>query len=135
MRDLGAILVEDDNFQKWKPGGRQREDLLGDILLREAFEKLFGDLEVNPHNIQNISDLIEFTKRTPAEDYQAYGADWFESSRDALGSSQSDEFLQCKRRMEDLGEDLVRLLDRTSCDVLLATPQPTLLSMLGGFQR
>lgn len=24
--------------------------------------------------------------------------------------------------MEDLGEDLVRLLDRTNCDVLMATP-------------
>ncbi|KAK1836085.1 amidase [Podospora conica] len=131
LGQLGAVFVVDDDFDKWKPNGGQREDLFGDVLLREAYEKFFGDLVVNPHNIRTISDLIEFTKRTPEEEYERLGAGWFENARDAVGSSQSEAFLACKTRMDDLGNDLVRLLDRTNCDVLLATPTTDLPLDLG----
>lgn len=86
---------------------------------------------VNPNKINNISDLIEFTKNKPEEAYAEYGADWFESARDAPLTSESEEFLAVKARMEHLGEDIVRLLDHHDCDVLLATPSTDLPLDLG----
>ncbi|KAK0668450.1 amidase [Cercophora samala] len=131
LRSLGAIIVEDVDFEKWKPGGRQREDLMGDILLRESYKEFFSDLEVNPHGIHDLADLIEFIKRTPEEAYAEFGAGWFESARDASGTSSSEAFLSCKSRMEELGSDLVKLLDRTNCDILLATGSTDLPLDLG----
>lgn len=104
----------------------------------EAFEEFFSNLEVNPHNISNIEDLIEFTEATPEEQYEKYGAEWFENARDALGTSASDAVLQVKSRMEHLGEDVTRLLDKHNCDVLLATSSTDLpldLGRLPGISR
>jgi len=87
---------------------------------------------VNPHNILNLDDLVQFLKRTPEEEYERFGAGWFENVRDAVSSSQSEAFLAGKSRMEDLGQDLVRLLYRTNRDVLLATPTTDLPLDLSG---
>ncbi|KAJ6179652.1 amidase [Penicillium mononematosum] len=121
FRELGAIIVEDVDFEHWKPGSGQREDLFGDVLLREAFEEFFANLVENPHRIRNVSDLIDFTKSTSEEDYEGYGENWFGSARDAPGTSGSEEFLSVKARMEHLGHDVERLLDNHHCDILLAT--------------
>jgi amidase len=85
----------------------------------------------NPHKIKNISDLIDFTKNTSEEDYERYGANWFESARDAPGTSRSEEFLSVKARMEHLGYDIERLLDTHHCDILLATSSTDLPLDLG----
>ncbi|KAJ5088765.1 amidase [Penicillium angulare] len=131
FRELGAIIIDDIDFENWKPGSGQREDLFGDILLREAFEELFTGLTKNPHGIKNISDLIEFTKSTPEEEYDRYGANWFENARDAPYTSASEEFFSVKARMEHLGDDIARLLDTSNCDVLLATSSTDLPLDLG----
>lgn len=86
---------------------------------------------MNPHKIKDTSGLIEFTKRTPEENYEKLRPGWFESARDAPGSSQSEPFLECKARMDDLGLDPIRLLDRTNCDIILATPTTDLSLDLG----
>ncbi len=78
-----------------------------------ALEKFFADMEVNPHGIKNIGDLIDFTKKTPEEEYDRLGTDWFENARDAEGSSASEAFVSSKARMEEFGQDVPRLLDRT----------------------
>lgn len=87
---------------------------------------------MNPHGIQNISDLIEFTKVVPEEHYDLLGAEWFENARDAPGTSKSERFLEVKAKMERYGEDVVKLLDHSQCDVLLATSSTDLPLDLGG---
>lgn len=87
---------------------------------------------MNPHDIQNISDLIEFTKAIEQERYNTLGAKWFENARDAPGTSKSERFLEVKRKMEQYGEDVVKLLDQSQCDVLLATSSTDLPLDLGG---
>ncbi|KAJ5626815.1 amidase [Penicillium herquei] len=131
FRDLGAVIIDDVDFENWKPGSGQREDLCGDILLREAFDEFFAKLVTNPHKIKNMSDLIEFTKGTAAEEYEKFGANWFESARDAPGTSASEEFRLVNARLENLGEDIPRLLDEQNCDILLATSSTDLPLDLG----
>ncbi|KAI0199483.1 putative amidase [Astrocystis sublimbata] len=131
VRSLGATVIGDVEFKTWRPGAGMREDLWGDIQLRESYEKFFAGLRVNPHGLHNISELIEFIKTTPEEQYDKFGAGWFENARDAPGSSSSNEYLQVKARMEQLGEDVVRLLDENNCDVLLATSSTDLPLDLG----
>ncbi|KAL1875210.1 hypothetical protein Daus18300_003281 [Diaporthe australafricana] len=111
IHTLGATIVDDIDFDHWKPGSGQREDLFGDILLREALEKFFSTMSLNPNDIKNISDLIEFIKSTPEEQYGKFGAEWFESARDAPWTSTSDAFLEVKGKMENLGKDVERPLD------------------------
>ncbi|CAG8181637.1 unnamed protein product [Penicillium salamii] len=96
-----------------------------------AFEEFFAGLTENPHRIRNISDLIEVIKNTPEEEYDNCGANWFESARDAPGTSMSEEFFTVKARMEHLGGDIARLLDTYDCDVLLATSSTDLPLDLG----
>ena len=36
LGELGAVIIDDDDFDNWKPNAGQREDLFGDILLREG---------------------------------------------------------------------------------------------------
>lgn len=86
---------------------------------------------MNPQGIQNISDLIEFTKTVPAERYDLLGAKWFECARDAPGTSKSEGFLEVKAKMERYGADVVKLLDHSQCDVLLATSSTDLPLDLG----
>ncbi|KAI0107461.1 putative amidase [Nemania sp. FL0031] len=131
IQSLGAIVIEDIEFKTWRPGARMREDLWGDIQLRESFGRFFDDLLFNPHGIHNISELIEFIKTTPEEQYDEYGAEWFVNARDALGSSQSAEYREAKVKMERLGQDVVKLLDEHNCDVLLATSSTDLPLDLG----
>ncbi|CAG8250879.1 unnamed protein product [Penicillium salamii] len=131
FRDFGAIIVDNVGFEHWEPGSGQREDLFEDVLLREAFEGFFANLVANPHQIENISDLIEFTKNKSEEEYEKYGANWFESARDAPGTSKSEQFLSVKARMEDLGDDIARLLDKYGCDIILATSSADLPLDLG----
>ncbi|KAJ6007673.1 amidase [Penicillium herquei] len=117
LHDLGAIIIDDVEFEHWKPCTGQREDLFGDVLLRE--------------------ELIKFTNSNPAEEYSKHGANWFESARDAPGTSTSEEFLACKARMEFLGDDITRLLDQYQGDILLAassTDLPMDLGRLPGIQ-
>ncbi|CAG8382191.1 unnamed protein product [Penicillium salamii] len=111
FRDFGAIIVDNVGFEHWEPGSGQREDLFEDVLLRE--------------------DLIEFTKNTSEEEYERYGANWFESARDAPGTSKPEQFLSVKARMEDLGDDIARLLDKYGCDIILATSSADLPLDLG----
>lgn len=102
-----------------------------------AFEEFFAGLAENPHGIKNISDLIEFTENISEEKYGECGADWFESARDAPGTSMSEEFFAVKGRMEHLGDDIARLLDTFDCDLLLApssTDLPLDLGRLPGIQ-
>ncbi len=94
-------------------------------------ENFFGDLTENPHNIKNLSNLIDFLKATPEEEYNKLGADWFENARDAPASSDSEAWLSTKARMEYLGGDIVRLLDCNDCDLLLATSSMDLPLDLG----
>ncbi len=96
-----------------------------------AFDEFFATLVTNPYQIKTISDLIDFTKSTSEEDYEKYGADWFENARDAPGTSESEEFLSAKARMEHLGDDIARLLDNHDCDILLATSSTDLPLDLG----
>ncbi|KAK0744332.1 hypothetical protein B0T21DRAFT_428672 [Apiosordaria backusii] len=77
------------------------------------------DLEVNPYDIHDIGNLIEFTKKTPQEDYDKFGADWFENARDADGTSSSEAFLGT------LAKAGWMTLDQTSCIYWIA---PTAIS-------
>lgn len=131
IKGLGATVVGDIEFEEWRPSGGLRDDLFGDVLLREAFEKFFGELTQNPHNIKNISDLIEYIKAHPEEQYDNFGTDWFDNARDAPGTSQSEEFAKAKQRMEYLGDEVPRLLDRHNCDLLLAMSSTDLPLDLG----
>ncbi|TQV97343.1 amidase [Cordyceps javanica] len=131
IRSLGATVIDDVDFEIWKPGSGLREDLAADIMLREAFEDFFGRLVENPQKIANISDLIDFIKERPEEQYEKFGADWFENARDAPGSPEPEDYLKTKAKMEHLGEDVVRLLDKHNCDVLLATSSTDLPLDLG----
>jgi hypothetical protein len=100
-----------------------------------AYEEFFGRLVADPHHINNFSNLIEFTQRTTKGQYERFAADWFENPRDASLTSKSDEFFAVKSRMEHLGEDLIRLLDKHQCDVLLATSSTDLPLDLGRLPR
>ncbi|KAK0651108.1 putative amidase [Cercophora newfieldiana] len=130
LGQLGAVIVDDVRFDRWAPDA-EISAIFCQVLLKEAFEDFFGNLKVNPHNIRTISDLVEFTKRTPEEQYERLGAEGFEKARDVVGSSKCEVFLECKSKLEDLGDDLARLLDYTSCDVLLAPPMAQLPLSLG----
>ncbi|KAI1131067.1 putative amidase [Nemania abortiva] len=131
IKSLGAIVIEDVEFETWRPRTGMRDDLWLDVQLRESFGEFFGDLLFNPHGIHNISELIEFIKKTPEEQYDKYDTEWFENARDAPETSQSAKYLAVKAQQESLGQDVVRLLDEHDCDVLLAPSSTDLPLDLG----
>ncbi|KAF2807642.1 putative amidase [Mytilinidion resinicola] len=131
IRGLGATIIDGMDFEHWRPSLGLREDLFGDVLLREAYDKFFGGLVENPKGVKNISDLIEYIKREPDELYEKFGAGWFESARDAPGNSLSKQVLDVKARIEHLGADMARLLDSQNRDLLLATSSTDLPLDLG----
>jgi hypothetical protein len=88
-----------------------------------AFREFFSGLKVNPHNIRGISDMVEFIKKDPREEYSRFGAKRFEEFRDTRVSSTSEEFLAVKSRMKALGQEVVTMLDRNKCDLLIIPPR------------
>ncbi|KAK1753798.1 amidase, partial [Echria macrotheca] len=131
LRSLGAVIVDNDDFDTWKIDGHQRDEVFNAISLREGFEKFFSELDHNPHGIDNVGDLIEFLKNTTQEEYDRFGAKWFEDARDISDSSESEMYLASKKRLDYLGLDPVRLLARTGCDLLVAVPTVDLPLDLG----
>ncbi|KAJ5702459.1 amidase [Penicillium malachiteum] len=123
FRDLGAVIIDEVDFEIRSPiQGREKTS---------AAISCYEKLVTNPHKIKNISDLVEFTKGTSAEEYEKFGANWFESARDAPGTSASEEFCLVNARLENLGEDIPRLLDQQNCEILLATSSTDLSLDLG----
>ncbi|KAF5601713.1 amidase [Fusarium subglutinans] len=131
IKSLGATVVDGVDFKTWKPNGKLRDDLPGDVMLREAYESFFKSLKVNPHGIRSISDLIEFIKSEPLERYEDFGASWFESARDAPVDSDSDRFKEVNAKMEAFGAEIPQILDENDCDVLLASSSTDLPLDLG----
>ncbi|KPM38052.1 hypothetical protein AK830_g8521 [Neonectria ditissima] len=73
IKSLGATVVDDADFDIWKSSAGLREDLFGDVML--PYEVFFKTLKVNPHGINNVSDVIEFTKKELLERYSDFGAE------------------------------------------------------------
>lgn len=46
-----------------------------------ATTEYLSALVMNPHNIKNMQDIIDFTKREPAEEYPKRDIHWFEASK------------------------------------------------------
>lgn len=66
-----------------------------------------------------MSDLVEYIRNTPAEQYDIYGAEWLENARDAEYTTTDEGFLLMRAEMADLGEEIQRLLDKYDCDAIL----------------
>jgi len=66
IRALGGIVIDDVDFEHWQPSAGMREDLFGDLLLREgsyfgvrAMEKL---LTSTKHTKDSLGDLLKTQK-------------------------------------------------------------------------
>ncbi|KAJ5737504.1 amidase [Penicillium malachiteum] len=108
FRGLGAIIIDEVDFEHWKPRTGQQEDLFGDVLLREALNEFFEEVVKSPPGVEKLESL---------------GTDQIHRV--------SEEFLASKARMEFLGDDVARLLDQYQCDTVLATSSTDLPLDLG----
>lgn len=119
IRSLGANVIDNAEFLKWKPRNRKRNPMYEAILLREGLEGYFHSLDKNPHQIYTMADLVQFIKDTPEEQYEAYGAEWLENARDAKSTTSDEEFQHMRADMFDHGREIQQLLDSYNCDAIL----------------
>ena len=87
LKKAGAEIVEDMEFSDYEQFLHEGESLKAvwfNSDWKTLFENYVKNLTSNPQNIHTVSDLIEFTKRCPAEEYDSRGADAFIEARDSL---------------------------------------------------
>ncbi|KAJ5668934.1 amidase [Penicillium macrosclerotiorum] len=131
ITSLGGTLIENAEFPKWKAGETPRSVIWDGACLREGLESYFGSLAKNPHNIETMSDLTKFLKETPEEQYDRYGADWFDQASNAAHLP-DDKAREIKAHVDDLGEEVNRMLDQYACDAIVAPAYTDIPFDLGG---
>ncbi|KAK9854625.1 putative amidase [Penicillium brevicompactum] len=119
MASLGSTIIQNVDFEEWKPGSGQRENTTVNVFLRHGLESYFRQLAENPQNINTLTDLIEFMERTPEEETEKYGLEDFTAAKDEVQDMSSVGFLAAVERMKHLGADITRLLDQADCDALV----------------
>jgi amidase len=73
-------------------------------------------LEHNPHSLHSVTDLIDFIKRTPEEEYENWGVSTFEKAEAAtLTDNEIQELVEIR---QDMGFDIQRLLTNYQCDII-----------------
>lgn len=132
IRYLGATVIDDAEFFKWKPRNRERNPAYEAVLLREGLEGYFRSLDKNPNHIHTMADLIQYMKETPGEQYDTYGAEWLENARDAEYTTSDEGFRRMRAEMFDHGEEIQRLLDQYDCDAILVPTYTDIPYDIGG---
>lgn len=113
----------DAGFHDWEPGRTRRDDRCEDLFLGQSIERYLQSLATNSHNIENMSDLIEYLKENPAEKVEEFGIDGFERARDALQNLVESPSNPTVRRSFQTslkqGREIQRLLDSHDADAIL----------------
>ncbi|GES63943.1 amidase protein [Aspergillus terreus] len=124
MRGLGATIVEDAKFLKWETDEQRAADEQWNfafrVQLRENIAKFLGSFDPIPNNMQNLSDLINYTMTDPEEHGEDYGVeDWLAAEK--TGQSYT------------MGAQTKELLDRYQSDIYLCSASGWHPGMVGGY--
>ncbi len=79
LRQAGAIIVDNTNYTAFDQYIDSVDPLtIGSLDFKATFQNYLKQLSRNPNNIQSVQDLLNFTQKSPLEDYPAHGTDGFE---------------------------------------------------------
>ncbi|CAK7230196.1 hypothetical protein SBRCBS47491_007503 [Sporothrix bragantina] len=123
VRAQGAIIVENVEFEQFNGNFTFSKDpkwTLGlHVSIRENMKKSLADYETNPEDLHTLADVIEYTKRTPAEQADKWGVDEWETC-EQMGikyGPDSREFMDSLEWRHRMGREIQQTLDRAKCDM------------------
>ncbi|KAK6542425.1 hypothetical protein TWF694_006380 [Orbilia ellipsospora] len=129
MRKLGANII-DTSFPSlmefFKAAGKDHDLVLG-LDFKTNLKEYLSKLTVNPHNIHNLEDLIEFTKKDPREDYPKRDIDaWIQAMNHTCHDNTCAEFKTLYEKNTKVGgQDMILGALDTKTDKLDALILPS----------
>ena len=121
LRAKGATVIDNANYPAYITMNRLApEQHFGPTEYKVDMADYFSGLEVNPHDLRNIEDMISCTKSHPKEEYPSRDIAYWESVRTAPESS-SPEFAAAWENMKYLGGPggIDGALDAAKADALI----------------
>ncbi|KAL2840793.1 amidase signature domain-containing protein [Aspergillus pseudoustus] len=122
LKKAGATIVEDANFTSYddyRSSVAPAQVLAADML--SGLRSYLSALSSNPNNLQGLSDIRDFTQRSPEEDYPARDTDLWDMALIAGMDNTSPGFLPLYQQALYLGEEggLLGALSRDSLDAVI----------------
>ena len=116
----GAKVRTDVVVQGWceYAGLLQKEaDIVLDTDMKSAINEYFANLQTNPRNINNLQDLIDFTRDCPEEQYSARNVAGLE--RAEATNHMNDLYQKMMTKDQSFASCIEDALNQYDCDVLL----------------
>ncbi|KAH7133960.1 glutamyl-tRNA amidotransferase subunit A [Dactylonectria macrodidyma] len=139
LKNAGAEIVDKVELsaaKAWETYSSTDQLIVTISYFAPSLANYFKTLKSNPNNLHSLEDLIEYTKRAPAEAYLRYNVDTFELAL-RKDHYESDKY----RKLEEFRADVVSRggidgsLDRRKFEVLVtptAAGTPVSFASLGG---
>jgi amidase len=133
LKQAGATLVHDvyiTGAEEYETLSAAEKQTILDTDMKIATNQYLSSLTVNPQNVRNLQELINFTKFCPGEGYPQRNVEGFERAQ--ANDASSDAYLRLLARDEHFAGDggIQGALNRHGCDILLV---PTLSVILQTF--
>ncbi|CAD6443092.1 f36f43c8-6391-4823-9442-09779ff9632e [Sclerotinia trifoliorum] len=125
IKTLGAIIVDPASYPKFNPDRSSctgdQYDLALQVDIYHNMQKSLSYFSTNPHSLYTLSDIISYTITTPAEEASTRGYTFLESCLKAGNtySPISEEYINSKTEREYMGKQILKLLDKFECDMIL----------------
>ncbi|CAG8973734.1 hypothetical protein HYALB_00007682 [Hymenoscyphus albidus] len=84
--------------------------------------KFLESFSVNPFALHNLTDVIEYTRKTPEEKFEEYGMNQWLQAEDVgkRFSIESEEYKRSRERRLTIGRQIPELMTTYNCDMLVA---------------
>ncbi|XPS77711.1 Amidase [Ascochyta lentis] len=116
----GAEIVSDveiEGVREYEGLSQEERQIVLDTDMKIAIEAYLGSLETNPKDINNLQDLISFTKTCAGEEYPARNVSGLE--RAEATDPNSTLYTEMLDKDQYFADCLEKTLDRYGCDVLV----------------
>ncbi|TGO69869.1 hypothetical protein BOTNAR_0006g00580 [Botryotinia narcissicola] len=116
LRSLGATIVDPTSYSTFDT---DRSSCTGDEY--DIVLKTLSYFSHNPHSLYTLSDVIDYTNATPAEEAIKRGLGHFESALE-LGekyAKDSEEYRNSMVERNYMGRQIPKLLDKFDCDLIV----------------
>jgi len=96
--------------------------------------KFLESFSINPFELHNLSDLMEYTKKAPVELFEIYGMKQWVQAEDfgKTFSLESEEYKKSRERRLTIGRQIQELLATQGCDFLVAPSWTDTTANYGG---
>ncbi|CAH0051086.1 unnamed protein product, partial [Clonostachys solani] len=140
LQSLGAVIVDDATFPEYSLDVLEKYKDIWNVSLMVDFRNMadmnnfLGTLVENPHGLNSIEDVIEYTKRVADEKFEAHGADDLELASQLgrecdINPQAYEESRSLRLRM---GMEIGKLLDNYNCSLLVTPSWTDTTASLGG---